>query len=433
MMIDYKARRQKFANQLPVDAIAIIPGAFESIRNGDVHYRFCQDSDFFYLTGFEEPHALLIVTSGKQSESILFNQPRVLAEEQWTGSRLGQDDASHRLQVDKAFSIHHLQSRLPELLMNKQAIYYPLGKHPVYEKMVFEAWEHVKGKTRKGILAPQMFVDIAPMLGEMRLIKDAFELSCMREAARISIAGHRRMMERCRHLKTEYELEAEFLYEITRQGCRGLAYDSIVAGGVNACTLHYTANNQQLKSGELVLVDAGGEYQHYAADITRTYPVNGRFTTEQRLIYELVLRAQRAGIDCIKPGAFWHTIQETMVRILTEGLVELNILQGPVEQLIENEAYKPLYMHSSGHWLGLDVHDVGAYKENGSWRTLKPGMVLTVEPGLYISPELEQIDSRWKGIGVRIEDDIHVTADGYENLTAALPVHVDALEDLVRG
>jgi Xaa-Pro aminopeptidase len=432
-MIDYKARRKKFANQLPVDSIAIIPGAFESLRNGDVHHRFCQDSDLFYLTGFEEPHALLIITSGKQSESILFNQPRVFAEEQWTGPRLGQDDAFHCLQVDKAYSIHHLQSCLPELLMNKQAIYYPLGKYPVYEKMVFDAWEKVKGKAHKGILVPQMFVDIAPITGEMRVIKDAFELSHMREAARISIAGHRRMMEQCRHLKTEYELEAEFLYEITRQGCRGLAYDSIVAGGVSACTLHYTANNQPLKSGELVLVDAGGEYRHYAADITRTYPVNGRFTTEQRLIYELVLRAQRAGIDCIKPGVFWHTIQETMVRVLTEGLVELNILQGPIEQLIEYEAYKPLYMHSSGHWLGLDVHDVGAYKENGSWRVLRPGMVLTVEPGLYISPKLEQVDSRWKGIGVRIEDDIHVTIDGYENLTAALPVHVDALEDLVRG
>lgn len=432
MTIDYKARRQQLANQLPVDSVAMIPGAFESLRNGDVHYRFCQDSDFFYLTGFEEPEAVLIVTSGKQSESILFNRARVPAEEQWTGPRLGQEDAINQLNVDKAYSIHHLKTRLSEFLMNKQTIYYPLGKYPLYEKILFEAWAFVKSAARKGTHAPQSFVDIAPILGEMRLIKDKIELSYMREAARVSIAGHQRAMQACRHLNMEYELEAEFMYEITRQGCRGVAYDSIVATGENACVLHYTANNQPLKSGELVLVDAGGEYRHYAADITRTYPVNGRFSTEQRLIYELVLRAQRAGIECIKPGVLWHKIQETMVYILTEGLIDLQILQGNVQELIEREAYKPFYMHSSGHWLGLDVHDAGAYKDKGSWRVLKSGMVLTVEPGLYLSPEIESLDARWKGIGVRIEDDIHVIATGYENLTEALPVTVQALEDLMR-
>lgn len=433
MIIDYKARRQQLANQLPVDSVAIIPAAFELLRNGDVHYRFCQDSDFLYLTGFEEPDALLIVTSGKQSESILFNRARVAAEEQWTGPRLGQEDALTRLHVDKAYALQHLKMHLPEFLTNKQAIYYPLGKYPVYEKVLFEAWAQVKSAARKGTHAPQSFVDIAPILGEMRLIKDKTELSYMREAARISIAAHTRAMQACPHLSMEYELEAEFVYEITRQGCRGVAYDSIVATGANACVLHYTANNQPLKSGELVLVDAGGEYRHYAADITRTYPVNGRFSTEQRLIYELVLRAQRAGIECIKPGVGWDKIQQTMVYILTEGLVELQILQGSVHELIESGAYKPFYMHSSGHWLGLDVHDSGAYKEKGAWRALQAGMVLTVEPGLYLAPEIASLDARWKGIGVRIEDDIHVTSSGYENLTQALPVTVAALEDLMRG
>jgi Xaa-Pro aminopeptidase len=432
MSIDYKVRRYELARQLPPDSIAIIPAASELLRNGDTHYRFCQDSHFFYLTGFEEPDALLVVISGKHAESILFNRPREPDKEQWTGPRLGQENAPAMLHVDKAYDIGQLSARLPELLAGKQVIYFPLGQYPLYEKMLFEAWALVKGKIRRGIHAPSSFVDIAPILGEMRLIKDSEELLLMREAARISIAAHHRVMQACRKLKMEYELEAVFLYEMTRLGCRNVAYDSIVAAGANACVLHYTANNQMLRPGELVLVDAGGEYQHYAADITRTFPVNGRFSEEQRLIYELVLRAQQAGIACIKPGMLWHTIQEAMVHVLTEGLVVLGLLKGNVQLLIEQEAYKPFYMHSSGHWLGLDVHDVGVYKENGAWRALKPGMVLTVEPGLYIAPHLP-VDARWKGIGVRIEDDIHVTTKGYENLTEALPVLVQEIEDVLCG
>ena len=433
MMIDYKSRRVALANQLPPNTIAVIPGAIEQIRNGDAHYQFCQDSDFFYLTGYEEPEALLCITSGQDTQSILFNRPRVAAEEQWTGARLGQEGAVSELQMDAAFPINALASKLSALFAERATIYYPVGRYPVYEKMVFDAWQAVKNKVRQGVQAPQAFADIAPILGEMRLIKSEAELWYMREAARISVLAHQRAMRACRFLKLEYELEAEFLYEMVRQGCRATAYDSIVAGGANACTLHYTENNQPLVSGQLVLMDAGGEYHHYAADITRTYPINGRFSTEQRLIYELVLRAQQAGIARIKPGVPWNCIQQAIVRVLVEGLVDLNILTGEVQVLIEQEAYKPFYMHSSGHWLGLDVHDTGLYKQEGVWRPLIAGMVLTVEPGLYISPNLDQVDSRWHGIGVRIEDDIHVTATGFENLTEALPVAIDAVEDLLGG
>jgi Xaa-Pro aminopeptidase len=432
-MIDYSLRRRQLASQLPANAIAIIPAAREQLRNGDAHYRFCQDSDFFYLTGFSEPDALLVITSGAQSESILFNRPRILAEEQWTGARLGQDDAVRVLNVDSSFSIMSVETRLPELLLGKESIYYPLGRYPDEEVALFRAWQKVKGQARRGILSPHTFVDIVPILGEMRLIKDDMEIADMREAARISMEGHKRAMRASQHAKMEYELEAEFVYEITRQGCRGVAYDSIVAGGSRACVLHYTANNQPLQRDALVLMDAGGEFNHYAADITRTFPVSGRFSYEQKSIYELVLQAQRMGISCVKPGVTWDTIQQKIVAILTSGLCDLGILKGDVETLIEQAAYKPFYMHSSGHWLGLDVHDAGCYTKEGRWRVLEPGMTLTVEPGLYISEGMAGVDPRWWGIGVRIEDDILVNATGHDNLSAALPVDVASVEDLVRG
>lgn len=427
-----QARRQQLAKLLPANAIAIIPGASEIIRNGDAHYRFCQDSDFYYLTGYEEPDALLVVVSGAQTESILFNRPRVLSEEIWTGPRLGQEDALSILKIDKAYAIDTFSTILPELLLEKEVIYFPFGRYPHYEKMVLQAWTKTKGKIRQGKKAPRALCDLAPLMGEMRVLKDQQELKYMREAARISVEGHLRMMRACPSLKMEYELEAEFLHEVMRQGCRGLAYDSIVASGENACVLHYTDNNRVLAADALVLIDAGGEFRHYASDITRTIPANGRYSPEQQAIYELVLSAQRAGIAQIKPGSRWNVIQEAMVRILTQGLIDLKILQGRLDSLLEQQAYKPFYMHSSGHWLGLDVHDVGAYKIDAAWRTLEPGMVLTVEPGLYLSSHVLPKDSPWCGIGVRIEDDILVTADGYENLTAALPTEVNQIEGVMR-
>ena len=431
--MNYKARRQQLAKNLPTNALAIIPAASEQLRNGDSHYRFRQDSDFYYLTGFDEPDAVLLITGGDRSESVLFNRPKSELEERWTGPRLGQENAPVQLGVDAAFPLAELETCLLEMLLDKRAVYYPMGRYPQHERMLRHAWTRVKSQARRGQHIPEVFADIMPILGELRVIKDDYEINCMREAARISVKAHEAVMRACQHAQHEYELEAEFLYALGREGCRELAYSSIVAGGARACTLHYTANNQALNPDELVLIDAGGEVGCYAADITRTYPAGGNFSTEQRLIYELVLRAQHAGIACVKPGAAWDSMQTAIVNELTSGLLELGILKGSVDELIELGAYKPFYMHSSGHWLGLDVHDTGAYLINNKARLLEPGMALTVEPGLYIPENYEGIDARWWGIGVRIEDDILVTQGGHDNLTGALATAPDALEDLVRG
>lgn len=426
---DYQARRHDLAKQLPSNSIAIIPAASEMLRNGDAHYRFRQDSDFYYLTGFNEPDALLLVTS---TASYLFNRPRHLFDEQWNGKRLGQDDACNVLGVDVAWSVAELETRLPELLADKQAIYYSIGRFPAWDVRIQQAWHVVKGQARRGVKAPEAFCDLAPILGEMRLFKSDAEIALMQMAGSITVTAHERAMRASSKSSYEYELEAEIIHEFVRTGCRSVAYDSIVAGGANACILHYTENNQILRQGDLVLIDAGAEFESYAADVTRTFPVNGRFTSEQRAIYELVLRAQQAGIACVRPGCVWDEVQRTIVRILTDGLVELGLLRGNVDDLIASDAYKPFYMHNSGHWLGLDVHDCGRYKTNGQWRALESGMVLTVEPGLYIHEGLN-VDERWWNIGVRIEDDIYVTHEGHHNLTGALAVNVDDLEALVRG
>ncbi len=426
---DYQARRLVLAMRLPANAIAIIPAAHEAWRNGDAHYRFRQDSDFYYLTGFNEPDALLLITS---TASFLFNRPRNPAEEQWRGKRLGQDDACSVLSVDFAWPVADLDTRLPELLADKQAIYYSMGRFPAWEARIQQAWLVVKGQARRGVKAPESFCDLAPILGEMRLFKSDREIALMQQAGSITVTAHERAMRASTKSTYEYELEAEIMHEFTRQGCRSVAYDSIVAGGANACILHYTENNQALRQGDLVLIDAGAEFENYAADVTRTFPVNGRFSAEQRAIYELVLRAQQAGIACVRPGCIWDEVQRTIVHILTDGLIELGLLRGNVDELIATDAYKPFYMHNSGHWLGLDVHDCGRYKTDGHWRALESGMVLTVEPGLYIHAGLD-VDARWWNIGVRIEDDIHVTHDGHHNLTGALAVNVDDLEALVRG
>ncbi len=430
---EHAARRAQLAHRLPFGAMAIIPAAHEALRNGDAHYRFRQDSDFYYLTGFNEPDALLLVTAGENSVSILFNRPKNPAEEQWSGVRLGQEGACDVLGVSEAYPLTDLDVHLPHYLAGTHMIYYAMGRFPSWEARILDAWRVVKGQARQGKQAPECFCDLAPILGEMRLFKSEAEIALMKQAAHISVTAHERAMRACSHADYEYQLEAEIVYEFARQGCRSSAYDSIVAGGKNACVLHYTDNNQPLIPGELVLIDAGAEFEHYAADVTRTYPTNGQFSAEQRAIYDLVLRAQQAGMACVRPGGVWDDMQRTMVRILTEGLVSLGLLNGSLDDLIADGAYKPFYMHSSGHWLGMDVHDCGRYKIDGQWRALESGMVLTVEPGLYIPAGLEGVDSRWWNIGVRIEDDILVTPDGHDNLTGALAVAMDDLEALVRG
>lgn len=430
---EYQKRRQELALKIPANSLAIIPSAHEKIRNGDATYRFRQDSDFFYLTGFNEPNAVLLITSGGASESFLFNQPRNPLQEQWTGERLGQEDACEKLGIQAAYSIESFNHLLAEFIANQDCLCYPMGRYPKFEKRIHQIWREVKEQARRGIQSPHIFCDISSTLGEMRLFKSPHEIAIMKQAAQISVAAHQRAINVCYHTDFEYQLEAELIYEFARQGCRSVAYDPIVASGNNACVLHYTENNNPLRKGELVLIDAGGEFENYAADITRTFPASGKFSHEQRLIYELVLRAQKAGIACIQPGLPWNKVQETMVQILTEGLVDLDILQGSVQELIEKGAYKQFYMHNSGHWLGLDVHDAGSYKVNGQWRNFQPGMALTVEPGLYIHKDLENVDSRWLGIGVRIEDDIYVTNEGHVNLTGSLSVEADELEAMVRG
>lgn len=430
---EYQARRKTLAHRLPKDSMAIITAANELMRNGDTHYRFRQDSNFYYLTGFDEPEAVLIITSGQDSQSILFNRPRNPEQEQWVGKRLGQEGAVDELGMDVAFPISTLADMLPNMMIGKSNLYYALTRNAELERIITPALNAIKNQVRRGVKAPDALCDLEPILSDMRLFKSEAEIKLMRYVANMSVEAHKRAMRMCSQLKYEYQLEAELIYELTRQGCRNVAYDSIVGAGENACTLHYTQNNMPLKQGDLVLIDAGGEYDGYAADITRTFPFNGTYTADQKSIYELVLKAQKAGIAAIKPGLRWYAIQETVVKILTEGLCELGILQGNVDNLIATEAYRPFYMHQSGHWLGLDVHDCGVYKINNEWRTLEAGMVLTVEPGLYINPGMKGIDKRWWGIGVRIEDDVLVTATGHEVLTAALPVDVDAIEALMRG
>lgn len=429
---EYQIRRNKLAQKLPAGSIAIIPAAHEVLRNGDAHYRFRQDSNFYYLTGFNEPDALLVLIAGADTQSVLFNRTRNPAEEQWTGKRLGQDGALSELGMHAAFPIDSVAEELPKLLNGKSAIYYALARNPEMEKTIMQSLKTLKGQVRRGVKVPDQLCDLEPILGEMRLFKSDAELDLMRRAASISVKAHQHAMRRCKHLEHEYQLEAELVYEFSRHGCRSVAYDPIVGSGENACILHYTENNKPLHRGSLVLIDAGGEFENYAADITRTFPINGKFSPEQKSIYELVLKAQKAGIAAIKPGLLWNEVQQIMVRILTEGLCALGILQGDVKELIAQEAYKPFYMHNSGHWLGLDVHDSGLYKINGEWRALEPGMVLTVEPGLYISSNSAGVDKRWWGIGVRIEDDVVVTKTGHEVLTAALPVDVDEIEALMR-
>jgi Xaa-Pro aminopeptidase len=429
---EYRKRREQLAQKLPEGSIALIPAAHEVVRNGDAFYPFRQDSNFYYLTGFNEPDALLVIISGLKTESILFNRPHNPQEEVWTGKRLGQKGAIKELGMQAAFPNDALTEELPHLFKGKTAIYYALTRHPQLETTIMQALMSLKAQIRKGIKIPDSINDLEPILGEMRLIKSDMELNLMRRAAAISVKAHERAMRLCTHLKYEYQLEAELVYELMQQGCHSVAYDSIVGSGENACILHYTNNSNPLKSGDLVLIDAGGEHENYASDITRTIPVNGKFNPEQKAIYELVLKAQKAAIDSIKPGVPWNSLQQIIVSILTEGLSELGILQGDLDELLAKEAYKPFYMHSSGHWLGLDVHDCGVYKINGAWRPLKPGMVLTVEPGLYISSDIPGVDKRWRGIGVRIEDDVLVTQTGYEVLTAALAVEVDEIEALMR-
>lgn len=413
------------------NGVAVVPTSPERIRNRDSHYPYRHDSYFYYLTGFTEPEAALVLVGGAAPRAILFCRERNVEREIWDGDRLGPERARERFGFDEAHPIATLDEQLPALLENQPALFAPLGGDPEWDARAMRWLNAVRAKSRAGIEAPERFHDVRALLDEMRLVKDAHELACMRRAASISVEAHRRAMQATRPGRFEYEIEAELLYAFRRRGAQFPAYWPIVAGGASACTLHYVTNDARLADGTLLLIDAGCELDGYAADITRTFPVNGRFTRAQRDVYEIVLSAQRAAIDQVRAGSGWNEPHDAAVRVLAQGMLDLKLLPGSLDEVLEKETYKRFYMHRTGHWLGLDVHDAGEYKRSGLWRTLRPGMTLTVEPGLYIRAA-DDVPAPLHDIGVRIEDDVAVTAQGCEVLTAAAPKSVDEIEALMR-
>lgn len=429
---EFKRRRRQLMRMMGTGSIAILPTAPVAVRNRDVHYPFRPDSDFHYLTGFPEPDAVAVLIPGRaQGEYVLFCRERDAKREQWDGARVGQDGAIAAYGADDSFPITDLDEILPRMLEQCERVFYAMGCNPELDRKLSEWVSTMRRQSRSGLHGPLEFLALDHFLHDMRLYKSRAEVTIMRRAARISAAAHTRLMQECRPGLAEYELEAAFEHACAVQGARQQAYPAIVGGGNNACVLHYVENRDPLRDGELVLVDAGCELECYASDITRTYPVNGRFSAAQRELYELVLEAQLAAIDKVRPGNHWNDPHDAAVRVLTRGLVKLGLLKGRLSQLIKDEAYARFYMHRTGHWLGMDVHDVGDYKVDGHWRELEPGMVLTVEPGLYIGQGMRGVPKRWRGIGIRIEDDVLVTKDGPEVLSADVPKTVAEIEALM--
>ena len=428
----FRARQEALKQKLGPDSLAIVAAAPEARRNSDAFYRYRQDSDFYYLTGFNEPESVVVFAPGSaHGDTILFCRANDMAAEIWSGRRAGLGGAKEYYGADSAFPIQDLDHRMPELMAGRERLFYHYGQQFPFDQRVMNWLNCLRAKNRKGGTLPENLQDLSALTQEMRLFKGPEEIDAMGRAAQISATAHIRAMKAAPTAKFEYELEAEILYEFYRQGCRAPAYDSIVAGGENACILHYTDNNQPLKNDELILIDAGGEFQNYAADITRTFPKSGRFSGEQKALYELVYDAQQAGLAVAKPGYAWSQMQDDILRTITQGLVDLKIMSGNVDDLIEQKAYLNVYMHGSGHWLGLDVHDVGHYKIDDEWRKLEENMVLTVEPGIYISPNTPGIHERWWGIGIRIEDDVCITSSGHDVLSKDVPKRVDEIEALM--
>jgi Xaa-Pro aminopeptidase len=410
--------------------IAAIPTAPEAVRNADTHYPYRSDSHFYYLTGFTEPEAVLVLVSGMEagdSRQILFCRDKNPEREIWDGFRYGPDAAREIFGFDEAYPITELPAKLADLTCERAAIYTPLGLYPAWDRAVTATLNEVRNRVRTGVAAPETVVDVRSVVAAMRLVKDAEELILIRRAAEISSEAHRRAMARTRPGWFEYQVEAELLHEFLRSGAQAVAYPSIVASGPNACVLHYRENNRQTQETDLLLIDAGCEYQGYASDITRTFPVNGRFSGAQKAVYELVLEAQLACVEAVRPGKPFHDYHQIAERVVAQGLIDLKLCEGTLDGVLESGAYKQFYMHRAGHWLGLDVHDVGLYRVDGVSRMLEPGMVLTVEPGCYIRPG-EKVPEEFWDIGVRIEDDVLVTSEGNENLTAATPKALSDVE-----
>ena len=431
---EFNKRRKQLMQQVCRGNIAIIASAPTLIRNRDVNFPFRQDSDFYYLTGFNEANALAVFIPGReQGEYILFCEEFDEKKALWEGAHAGLEGATKHYCADDSFPIDDLDDILPGLLENKAKVFYPMGRDSELDHSLLEWVNRIRRQSRTGISAPLEFISLEHILHEMRMFKSAAEIQLLKQATEVSAKAHIRAMQICKPGLFEYQIEAEIVHELMNHGLRAVAYPSIVAGGQNGCVLHYTDNNARLRKDDLLLIDAGAECDHYAADITRTFPVSGRFNTEQKLLYQLVLDAQQAAIEQVKPGLPWNLAHETAVEVLTKGLVDLGILKGQVANLIKKETYMRFYPHRIGHWLGMDVHDVGDYKVEGEWRLLEPGMVLTIEPGLYIPLDSKKVDSKWLGIGIRIEDDILVTQEGHEILTNAVPKTIAEIETLMQA
>ena len=430
---EFARRRRQLMRSMGRDSIAIVPAAPVRLRNSDVEYAYRQDSDFHYLTGFDEPESVAILIPGRaQAEYVLFVRDRDPARETWDGHRAGTAGAKRDYDADDAFPIGDIDEILPGLLENREKVYYAMGTHPDFDQRVVGWVNGLRAQAKHGRHAPQEFVALDHVLHDMRLYKSRAEIEMMREAARIGAAAHVRAMQACAPGRHEYEIAAEIAHEFRRHNAEH-SYLPIVGGGENACILHYRENDAALRDGDLLLIDAGCEYQKYASDITRTFPVNGRFTSTQRAVYEIVLEANLAAISKVRPGNHWNEPHDAAVRVITQGLVRLGLLKGRVPTLEKAQAYRRYFMHRTGHWLGMDVHDVGDYKVGDEWRVLEPGMVLTIEPGIYIPGNARGVPKRLRGIGIRIEDDVVVTKGGCEVLTGGVPKRAGDIEALMEA
>ncbi len=419
---------------MDANSIAIIPSARESIRSRDTEYPFRQDSDFYYLTGFNEPDAVLVLLPGRRhGQFVLFCRDRDPTLELWQGRRLGPEGVCERLGADDAFPVGDIDDILPGLIEGRERVYYSMGRSAGFDRQIMDWVNSIRAREASGAVPPGEFTDLDHMLHELRLYKSAAEIRLMKRAAQISARAHRRAMQACRPGLFEYQLEAELQHAFAMGGARFPAYSSIVGGGANACVMHYVENDAKLRDGDLVLVDAGCELDNYASDVTRTFPVGGTYSKEQRQLYDIVLRAHAAAIKQVRPGNHWNQPHDASVRVITEGLVKLGLLKGRVATLIKKGAYREFYMHRVGHWLGLDVHDVGDYRVEEQWRLLEPGMVMTVEPGIYVAADNTRVARKWRGIGIRIEDDVVVTEQGCEVISEGAPRQADEIEALMAG
>lgn len=430
---DFELRRDRLAQQMGPNSIAIIETSPVAYRNRDADYKFRADSSFFYLTGFAEPEAVAVIETTDTVDDYtysLFCRERNREMEIWNGYRAGIDGAIEDFEADEAYAIDLLDEEILEKLLNKERLYYRIGHRAEFDAKISQWIKQADAQQRRGNGSPSQVLQLDRIVDEMRLIKSDQEIELMQIASNISAAAHMRAMQQVRPDMMEYALEAELNYVFGQHGCVP-SYNSIVGGGENACILHYVENNKPLNSGDLVLIDAACEYEFYASDITRTFPVNGKFSPEQKALYEIVLAAQYAAIDAVRIGNAYREPHEVAVGILTQGLIDLGLLKGDLNELIETEAFRQFYMHGTGHWLGMDVHDVGSYKANGEWRAYEDGMVVTVEPGLYIAPDDESVDPKWRGIGIRIEDDVVATQQGPLVLTKDVVKEIADIEQLM--